>query len=71
MMTTTSLQQGQEHQLEDGNKVIATRATKPSRIKGNNAIAMRATMPSQIKGNNATVTRTMMSAQQWQQRHCH
>jgi hypothetical protein len=45
MMTTTPLQQGQQCQLEDGNKAIATRATTPLQIKDNDSIVMRATMP--------------------------
>jgi hypothetical protein len=45
MMATTPLQQGQQHQLEDGNDTIATRATALSWIKGNNAIVTKATMP--------------------------
>jgi hypothetical protein len=45
MMTTMPLQQGQQHQLEDGNNAITTRATKPSQIKGNDAIVTRAMTP--------------------------
>jgi hypothetical protein len=54
MMMTTPLQQEQQHQLEDGNNTITTRAT-------------RATMPLQINGNNAIVTRATTPSQQWQQ----
>jgi hypothetical protein len=47
MMTTTPLQLGQQHQLEDSNNTIATRATMPTQIKGNSTIVTRATMAAQ------------------------
>jgi hypothetical protein len=45
MVMAMPLQQGGQHQLEDGDNAIAKRATMPLRIKGNNAIVMRATTP--------------------------
>jgi hypothetical protein len=45
MMMTTPLQQGQCHQLEDGNNTITTRAAMLSWIRGNNAIVTRAMTP--------------------------
>jgi hypothetical protein len=82
MMMTFPLQQGQWHQLEDGNNTIATMATMPPRIKGNDAIVTRATMPAHqwqgcLRNNNgnnnivmgatiAITTTTKMQAH-WQQ----
>jgi hypothetical protein len=45
MMTTTTLQQEQQRQLEDSNDAMATRVTMPTQIKSNNAIVMRAITP--------------------------
>jgi hypothetical protein len=45
VMMMTPLQQGQEHQLKDGNNAITTRATTPMHIKGDDAIVTRATTP--------------------------
>jgi hypothetical protein len=85
MMTTTSLQQGQQSQLEDGNTAITTMATTPSWIKGNNAIVTRKTTLSQRQqgclrinnGNDTIIMRATIAmatvaktpAHQWQQ--CH
>jgi hypothetical protein len=68
-MTTMPLQQGHQHQLQDGNNAITTRATKLLWIKGNDAIVMRATMPSIQwqgclsinNGNDAIVMRTSIA----------
>jgi hypothetical protein len=44
MMTMTPLQCGQQHQLEDGNNAITTRAPTPSRIEGDDTIVTRETL---------------------------
>jgi hypothetical protein len=68
-MIMMPLQQGQQHQLEDGNDAIAMRATTPPQIKGNDAIVTRATTPAQQwqgrlcinNGNNAIVMRATIT----------
>jgi hypothetical protein len=63
MMTTSPLQQGQEHQLKDSDNSIGTRATTLLQIKGNKAVATRVMMPARQRqgllrinnGNNAIV----------------
>jgi hypothetical protein len=47
IMTMMPLQQGWQHQLEDGNNALTKRETTPSLIKGNDAILTRATTPAQ------------------------
>jgi hypothetical protein len=47
MMTTTPLQWGWQHQLENSDDTITTRATKPSQIKSNDSIVIRSTMSAQ------------------------
>jgi hypothetical protein len=69
MMTKMPLQQGWQHQLEDGNNTIAKRGRTLSRIKGKNTIVTRETIPAQWQqgrlrinsGNNAIIMRATIA----------
>jgi hypothetical protein len=82
MMIMMPLQQKQQHQLEDGNDAIATRATMQLQIRDVNTIDTKATTPAQQQqeclhinnGNNAIIMKAKiaiammakMPVHQWQ-----